>query len=51
LGESPARVAQLEAYAQVRARVAAAGRHPSARAASIVLDYAERGRGGAAREG
>jgi lipid-A-disaccharide synthase len=51
LGESPAREAQLEAFAQVRARVAAAGRHPSARAASIVLDYAERGRGGAAREG
>jgi lipid-A-disaccharide synthase len=51
LGESPARDAQLEAFAQVRARVAAAGRHPSARAAAIVLDYAERGRGAGAREG
>jgi lipid-A-disaccharide synthase len=44
LDESAARAAQLDAFAEVRARLLAAGRHPSARAAEIILDYAAKGR-------
>lgn len=44
LAETTARAAQLDAFARVRRRIAQAGVAPSARAAEIVLDHAERGR-------
>ncbi len=44
LDETDARAAQLAAFERVRGRLLEAGRHPSARAAAIVLDYAARGR-------
>lgn len=43
--KSAPRAAQLAAFARMRARLLGAGRHPSARAAAIVLDYATKGRG------
>jgi len=49
LAATPAREAQLEAFARLRARMLEAGRNPSARAAGIVLDYAEQGRAAGAR--
>lgn len=41
--EGPAREAQLAAFARVRAKLLEAGGNPSARAAKIVLEYAEKG--------
>ncbi|MEF3366501.1 lipid-A-disaccharide synthase [Methylocystis sp. 9N] len=41
--DGPARAAQLAAFARVRAKLLEAGGNPSARAAEIVLEYAERG--------
>jgi lipid-A-disaccharide synthase len=42
--KSVPRAAQIAAFARMRARLLGAGRHPSARAAAIVLDYATNGR-------
>ncbi|CAJ0858662.1 lipid-A-disaccharide synthase [freshwater sediment metagenome] len=42
--KSAPRAAQIAAFARMRARLLGAGRHPSARAAAIVLDYATHGR-------
>lgn len=44
LTDTPARDAQLAAFAQVRARLTEAGSNPSARAADVVLEHAARGR-------
>lgn len=41
---APPRAAQIAAFARMRARLLSAGRHPSARAAAIVLEYARQGR-------
>jgi lipid-A-disaccharide synthase len=44
LEDGPVRAAQLDAFREVRARLLEAGRRPSARAAEIILEYAEKGR-------